>query len=154
MMRINPLVFMIVASAALCSQQAFADDGFCFSQASSRYRVPETLLRAISKVESGGNPAAMHKNKDGTIDLGHMQVNTGWLPTLAQYGITKAQLMNPCTNTNVGAWILATNIYHMGYGWKAVGKYNANSPSKGAAYSQKVAIALRAETQNQGHKVD
>ena len=148
---------LIYSASLLCAtltKSALADDNFCFAQASLRYRIPESLLRAISKVESGGNPAATHKNKNGSVDLGHMQVNSGWLPILAQYNISKEQLINPCTNTTVGAWILANNIYHMGYGWKAIGRYNAMSPAKAVAYSYKVAMALRAETQKQESKVD
>lgn len=135
-----------------CSTLAVAGDTKCFKQASTRYGVPEALLRAISHVESHGNQSATNRNKNGSIDIGHMQINTYWLPTLAKFGIAKSQLMNACTNTHVGAWILASNFSRMGYRWEAVGAYNARNPAKAAIYMKKVAAALRATTKTAGVK--
>lgn len=128
------------------SQPALAADPRCFDQAAARYRVPASLLRAISSVESGGNPHAFHVNKNGTADIGHMQINSAWLPTLAKYGINRSRLSEPCVNTNVGAWILALNFRRAGYQWGAVGAYNARSPAKAAVYTQKIADRLLVET--------
>lgn len=140
-----------IAIGLLVSYSALAEaDTKCFKQASSRYGVPEDLLRAISHVESAGNPSARNTNKNGSTDIGHMQINTYWLPTLAKFGITKTQLMNACINTYVGAWILASNISRMGYRWEAVGAYNARNPIKAAIYTRKVAAALRAPTRKTG----
>jgi soluble lytic murein transglycosylase-like protein len=144
---------LVFTSAMLLSQLASAADPGCFAQASLRYRIPEALLRAISRVESGGNPVAINKNKNGTFDIGHMQINSAWLPTLVKYGITRDRLTDSCVNTHVGAWILAGNFHRMGYGWKAVGAYNAKSPVKAAAYARQVADILRYETQ-QGNQID
>lgn len=137
-----PILIVGVMFAQVAYGQA---DNACFEQAAKRYRVSAQLLRSISRVESGGNPAAFHRNANGSWDIGHMQINSAWLPTLAKYGITKDRLTNPCVNTHVGAWILANNFRRMGYGWNAVGAYNANSPDKIAAYARKVAANLRNE---------
>ena len=142
------LFFLMLACCAL----AFAGESKCFEQASARYGVPENLLRAISHVESRGNPSARNTNKNGSTDLGHMQINSYWLPRLAKYGITKSQLLNACTNTNVGAWILANNISRMGYRWEAVGAYNSKNPARAASYTRKVAAALHAQTRNTGDR--
>ena len=114
----------------------------CFDQAATRYHIPVSLLKAISKTESGGNAGAVHNNPSGSFDLGHMQINSSWLPILAKYGIAKSDLLNPCVNTHVGAWVLANNIRQFGYNWKAVGAYNAKSPIKRAIYARKVAANL------------
>jgi len=98
----------------------------CYKEAAERYRVPEELLRAVAHVESGGLPAhkAFNTNKDGTQDMGRMQINSGWLPTLKKYRITKEDLLNECTSINVGAWIMANNVNALGLSWDAVGAYN------------------------------
>ena len=151
----RPVRFSGLSMACLllvCNPSAFAGDAKCFEQAAARYGVPEDLLRAISHVESRGNPSARNTNKNGSTDLGHMQINSYWLPRLAKYGITKSQLLNACTNTNVGAWILANNISRMGYRWEAVGAYNAMNPARAASYTRKVAAALHAQTRNTGDR--
>ncbi|MDA8255515.1 MAG: lytic transglycosylase domain-containing protein [Betaproteobacteria bacterium] len=114
----------------------------CFEQAGARYGIDPVLLEAISTVESGGNPQARNLNRDGSEDLGHMQINSRWLGILASYGIDRQRLLDPCLNTYVGAWILAQNIRRHGYGWEAIGAYNARSPAKRNAYSHRVAARL------------
>jgi soluble lytic murein transglycosylase-like protein len=117
----------------------------CFDEAAARYRVPTSLLMAISRVESSGNPRAINRNPDGSYDIGHMQINSRWLPLLKRYGIDERSLFDACTNTYVGAWILAQNIHRLGYNWEAIGAYNARSPSKRMAYARKVAAFLKRE---------
>lgn len=117
----------------------------CFEEAAARYRLPSSLLKAISRVESAGRPAAVNRNADGSRDIGHMQINSRWLPVLHPYGIDARSLFDPCINTHVGAWILARNIARLGYGWDAIGAYNAASPSKRIAYARKVAAVLQRE---------
>lgn len=71
-----------------------------------------------------------------------MQVNSRWLGTLSSFGIGRDQLFDPCINTYVGAWILAQNISRLGYGWDAIGAYNARSPEKRAAYARRIATKV------------
>lgn len=129
----------------------------CFEQAANRYHVPVNLLRAISKTESSGNANAIHINGKGSKDIGHMQINSAWLPKLAKYGITQQDLLNPCVCTHVGAWILAGNISRLGYNWSAIGAYNASlrtaeSRNKAAIYIRKVAANLY--SQDGGKAID
>jgi soluble lytic murein transglycosylase-like protein len=111
---------------------------YCFDEAARKFNVDVTLLRAIAKVESGFRCNAVNVNKDGTRDIGCMQINTSWLPTLKRFGITEADLYNECTNIHVGAWVLAKNIESYGKRWKAVGAYNARSTRKQEDYVNKV----------------
>lgn len=114
----------------------------CFEDAAKRYQIPVELLKAISTVESNGNPNAINHNKGGSVDYGHMQVNDWWLPKLAPYGITVEKLKDPCINTNVGAWILAQSIARHGLTWKAIGAYNASTDYKRLVYARKVERVL------------
>ena len=117
----------------------------CFEEAATRYQMPSVLLKAISRVESAGNPSALNRNKDGSFDIGHMQINSRWLPKLSHFGISRDQLWDPCTNTLVGAWILAQNVQRIGYSWSAVGAYNAASPVQRDRYARKISDALKRE---------
>ena len=115
----------------------------CWSQAAARYRLSSDLLYAIARTESSLNPAAVGRNRDGSRDLGLMQVNSRWLPRLASFGISERELLKPCTNIHVGAWILAGNVQRLGYTWNAVGAYNAASPQRRAAYVARVRRHLK-----------
>lgn len=97
----------------------------CWDQASNAYGIPVSVLKAVAKTESAFNPKARHQNEKGLgYDIGFMQINSAWLPTLAKYGIDEIALNDACTNLNVGAWILANNARRLGWSWDAIGAYN------------------------------
>ncbi|WP_303785316.1 lytic transglycosylase domain-containing protein [Azovibrio restrictus] len=131
------LIFVLVAPVAA--------DAACFDEAAARYGLPTSLLKAISRVESSGNPHAVNRNSNGSYDIGHMQINSQWLPVLQRYGIDQRMLFDACVSTYVGAWVLAQNIRRHGYNWTAIGAYNAASPSKRMVYARRVAEALQRE---------
>lgn len=110
----------------------------CWEDAALRYGVNAQLLYAIAKTESGLNPSAFNRNKNGSYDIGLMQINSSWLPVLQQYGVSKDQLWDPCTNIYVGAWILAQNMHRLGNSWQAVGAYNSGKADYRLRYAQKV----------------
>lgn len=110
----------------------------CWEEAATQYGVNPYLLYAIAKTESHLNPAAIHRNKDGSYDIGLMQINSRWLPVLRRYGVDEAQLLDACTNIQVGAWVLAQNMLRMGNSWEAVGAYNARTPRLRIKYAEKV----------------
>jgi soluble lytic murein transglycosylase-like protein len=114
----------------------FAAD--CFKQAAQRYAVPVQLLQAIALQESGGNAHAINRNRNGSYDIGLMQINSAWLPTLARLGISDQHLFDPCVSTLVGAWILSNNFARLGYTTQGLGAYNAVSPDKREKYARQV----------------
>ncbi|WP_326939844.1 lytic transglycosylase domain-containing protein [Actimicrobium sp. GrIS 1.19] len=118
----------------LCASPARA----CWEEAGLRYGVNPTLLYAIARTESGLNPNAINRNRNGSYDLGLMQINSRWFPTLRRYGIDEQQLRQPCVSIHVGAWILAQNMQRLGNSWEAVGAYNATQPTQRLAYARRV----------------
>lgn len=98
------------------------------------------MLYAIAKQESSLNPSVISRpNKDGSVDIGLMQINDRWLPTLkTRFGISRADLLRSCVNLDVGAWVLYENFKTHGFSWRAIGAYNAKSEDKRLAYVQKV----------------
>jgi soluble lytic murein transglycosylase-like protein len=98
------------------------------------------LLHAIAVQESGLNPLARSRpNANGSVDIGLMQINSSWLPTLrSRFGIHRSHLDHPCINLDVGAWILYENFRAMGYTWRAIGAYNAVSDDKRLTYARHI----------------
>ena len=135
----------VQSSLALALCAAFPAQA-CWDDAAQRYQVSSALLYAIARTESGLNPLAVGRNGNGSRDIGLMQINSAWLPTLAAHGINERELFEPCTSIEVGAWILAGNVSRLGYTWDAVGAYNARSPALRRAYVDKVRRHLPAAT--------
>lgn len=84
------------------------------------------------------NPLARNVNRDGSEDIGLMQINSRWMPLLRRYGITTADLLEPCTSIMIGAWVLGSNFQRMGYNISAIGAYNAADPIKRERYAAQV----------------
>ncbi|OXI48711.1 transglycosylase SLT domain-containing protein [Burkholderia aenigmatica] len=133
----------IAATIAMSCALAGVARADCLDDAAAFQHVSVSLMRGIAQVESGMNPNALNTNTNGTVDIGLMQINSTWLPTLAREGITRESLFDACTNAYVGAWILSQNIRQLGPNWNAIGAYNAASPDKRLAYARKVYDAIR-----------
>ncbi|AZE74372.1 hypothetical protein C4K00_4160 [Pseudomonas synxantha] len=120
------------------SNQALA---YCWDEMARRFDLEPELLQAIAAVESGYRSQAMnYTNRNGTRDIGLMQINSIHLPRLLKQGITEERLLNePCLSVEVGASILAEFIQRFGYNWTAVGAYNVG-PGPGP---QREALRLR-----------
>jgi Transglycosylase SLT domain len=115
----------------------------CFKDAAAHYpEIDINLLKAIAFTESCFvEKAVSAPNKNGSVDIGVMQINSSWLPLLSQYGIHRNDLLDACTNINIGTWVLAQNIQRLGKRWKAVGAYNARSEAVQLAYIKRVHMA-------------
>ena len=118
----------LVLGVAMTGNQALA---YCWEAAASQHNIEPELLQAIAAVESGFRAQAMnHANRNGTRDIGLMQINSSHLPRLLKQGITEDRLLNePCLSVQVGASILAEFIQRLGYNWTAVGSYNVGTGS-------------------------
>jgi soluble lytic murein transglycosylase-like protein len=138
------LVSIVGVASLCCVAFARAD---CLDDAAAYRHISAQLVRAIAQHESGMRANAVNVNSNGSEDIGLMQINSSWLPKLAQYGIRHEHLFDACVNAYVGTWILASNIKQFGPTWKAVGAYNAVSTQKQLIYAN--AIYRRLQRQGQ-----
>lgn len=102
---------------------------YCLVSASHRYNLPVEGLLSILMTE-GGKPGMASPNRDGSFDLGVMQINTVWLePKSPLYGYVSAETLknDMCVNIHAAAWILAVQMKKVGNIWHAVGRYHAPS---------------------------
>lgn len=100
----------------------------CMVEAAERYQLPKLALYSIAAAE-GGYPGLSRTNRNGTQDLGRMQINSSNLPELKRYGITAKMLReDECTSVHVGAWKLASYLRLERGDWsRAIARYNVGS---------------------------
>lgn len=131
----------------------------CLSQAAKRFRLPEEVLVTVLAVE-GGRVGQASRNRNGTHDLGPMQVNTVWLremTRLRRAGALPVLLRddrvlsegyhylknNGCLNVYVGAWILKMAVRRSGDDLAAgVAAYHSATPRHRAVYLKRVIAKL------------
>lgn len=102
----------------------------CFNQAAKMLSVDREILISIGKQESNYRATALNVNKDLTVDVGVMQINTRHLPMLGLANISKRDLFEPCLNVHIGAFVLKECERVFGKTWEAVGCYNAGTSSR------------------------
>lgn len=120
-----------VAAAGAAGRELRSGSGdtfACLDKAAAERGLDARLLRAVARAESNLNPLAVnrtHLERTGTVDIGLLQINSSWLPTLGRHGIQERHLYDACTNARVGAWLLADALARNGNTWNAVGSFNA-----------------------------
>jgi hypothetical protein len=116
----------------------------CMVLVAKLYGLPPRVLPAIQAVE-GGYPGAMEANKNGSADLGVMQINTLWIPALVSYtrlsGVAvRSRLINdPCFNIAAAGAIMRTylNETHNDL-MRAVGNYHSHTGLLNKTYQLRV----------------
>ncbi len=120
----------------------------CLMMAAQTYEVPPQVLVGILHVE-GGRIGQQVGNTNGSYDPGPMQINSRWVPTLADnWGVSRKVAWkwlrdDGCTNVNVAAWILRQHLTETGSLAKAVAYYHSRTPSLGSNYKNKVVEVMR-----------
>lgn len=120
----------------------------CLMLASQTYSVPPAVLVGIYKVE-GGQVGQEVRNTNGTYDLGPMQINTVWLPELAdKWGVSESMARqwvrdDACTNVGVAAWILKGHLDETQSLAQAIKHYHSRTPHHGRRYITKVLDVMR-----------
>lgn len=110
------------------------------------FSIPPIILWGIAKDESNLNPYAVNKNKNGTYDLGLMQINTVHLPELKKLGLEPKDLFYPETSIAFGAHILSKCFEKHGQNWKGLTCYNGRID--GNDYARKVLTKILRELKN------
>jgi hypothetical protein len=88
-------------------------------------------------------------NRNGTFDLGVLQVNSRWVPVVARQlrrdpgDIRRWLRDDTCFNIGVAAWLFLAGYGHLRDFWRAVGAYHSPSRWRAEAYSLRIAWHLR-----------
>lgn len=121
----------------------------CIFMAAQTYGIPPAVLVGIYQVEAGAVGQEVGPNDNGSYDLGPMQINTIWIPDLAeQWGVSadtarKWVRDDPCTNVGVSAWILRSHLDRTGNLSNAIAHYHSRTPRLGGAYKYRVISSMK-----------
>jgi hypothetical protein len=108
-----------------------------------RYGLPADALPSIYRQE-GGTIGKVQVHPNGAEDVGPLQINVQWLPTLRRYwGLTTDALValrdKPCWNVDAAAAILSScRTAKGGNIAAAIGCYHSPTPTRAADYTNKV----------------
>ena len=113
----------------------------CIEKAAVIFHVQPLAIISIIMTE-GGHVGRISKNKNGSYDIGPMQINSTWLPQLQKYNISREDLLynRSCTNIFVGTWILAKELSHSDNFLVGIGDYNSHTKYFNKAYYEKVRL--------------
>lgn len=120
----------------------------CVMIAANLYGVPPAVMIGIMQVEGGRVGQQVGPNRNGSYDLGPMQVNTRWVPELARFWrvdqkTAKAAVRDDgCVNVKVAAWILRQKIEEAGSLYLGIAHYHSATPAHGHRYASKVIAAM------------
>jgi len=114
------------------------------------YHLPPRVLPAIQRVE-GGTAGTVHRNTDGSVDMGVMQINSRWILPIAALTHLPTQdvaarlTFHPCFNIAGAAMILRQALDRdRGNMMQAIGDYHSRTPALNMAYRVKVYNAAMA----------
>ncbi|MCL2875021.1 MAG: transglycosylase SLT domain-containing protein [Betaproteobacteria bacterium] len=116
----------------------------CVIKAAQRQGVPANVLLAIASVEGGKNGQVV-ENKNGTYDLGHLQINSIHFTPNGRFGklpITKEDVTwRGCYNAELAAWMLRQHLEEPDSRqdfWTRAANYHSHTPELNARYRQKL----------------
>jgi soluble lytic murein transglycosylase-like protein len=115
----------------------------CINGAAKAFHIDALPLRLLREVE-GGKVNQISRNRNGSYDIGPMQINSIWLAKLKEYGITEPMLRaSACVNVYVGAWIFKSNLRQAeGNVAIAMARYHSRTPRYQRRYLKRIAAAI------------
>ena len=126
----------------------------CIHEAAQCFKINPLIIKAIILQESSNRQHIINVNKNKTIDVGIMQINSIHFNELKLKGISEQDLRdNSCTNIFSGTWILSRLIQNNGYTWEEIGKYHSKTPSYRDRYTLRL-INIILNNNHELNKID
>lgn len=145
-----PLLLMLLSwcEAAPAARPPEPEIARCIRQAARGQLWLEKTLWGLRDQEAGWIGAEI-LNKDGSHDLGALQINSWWVPRIAallsrrEGDIRRWLRFDPCFNAEVARWIFLDALKMSGNYWKAVGIYHSPNGIRQRRYAALVAVHLQ-----------
>lgn len=128
----------------------------CIHRAASGRPWLAQTLRAL-RAQEGGWIGAEVRNRDGSVDLGPMQVNSWWVPRIARLIDRREPQVrswlrdDPCFNVDAARWIFLSALHDVKDFWRAVGVYHSPTRWRQMRYASGVAMIMLRDRQPLRH---
>lgn len=113
----------------------------CVIEAAHRQSVPANILLAIASIEGGKN-GQLVRNTNGSIDIGHFQINTiQWKYRFSRYPIQVADVaLRGCYNAELAAWLVSQHLAESSEQdfWTKAANYHSKTPKYNHIYREKL----------------
>lgn len=131
------IIFTIILNIFLLP---FSFANTCWDKAGKTYNLDPWLLLSIALTESSFKEGIKSKNKNGTYDLGLMQINTIHTKYFSEkFGLTQVDLQyNSCAGVMAAGHLLKQSIQRYGYNIDGIGGYHSRTPHLRKKYGNKV----------------
>lgn len=120
----------------------------CIRAAAAGRRWLERTLWGLYDQEAGWTGAET-RNRNGSFDLGPLQVNSQWVPTVAarmrrdRSDVRRWLRDDPCFNVGVSAWLFLSGYMASRNYWRAIGSYHSGDGERARHYAAQVADRLK-----------
>jgi hypothetical protein len=120
----------------------------CIRQAAGGQRWLEMTLWGLRDHEGGWIGAAV-PNRNGSHDLGPLQINSWWVPKIAETldrspkDVRHWLRYDPCFNANAARWIFVAALASTDNYWMAIGVYHSPNSDRQRRYAISVAQHLK-----------
>lgn len=116
----------------------------CIYEAAQCFKINPLIIKAIIWQESSNRQSAVNVNKNKTLDVGIMQINSIHFNELKLHGVSEKELReDSCANIFSGSWILNKVIQDNGYTWEGIGTYHSKTPRYRNVYASKIITIIR-----------
>ena len=118
----------------------------CAEAIADYYQVPLVIVAGVAKQEGGAPGVVSRPNRNGTVDIGLMQINSIWWDqrnpvNLRDFNITPERARDDaCTSIVLGTWILQQNHARFGNWFQAIAAYNAGPNNWEAGYDYAMSV--------------
>lgn len=145
-------VMLLTASRAEAATRNAMHDrpivGSCIRSTAGDRTWLEKTLWGLYDQERGWSGAEI-SNRNGTFDLGPLQVNSSWVPTISVLLHRDARDVrrwikdDTCFNVGIAAWLFLSDYSRNRDYWKAVGAYHSPTAWRARGYAREVAAKLQ-----------
>lgn len=133
------ILFILLTKSLFASVDFYSKYDDIFKKYEKEFGISYFLMKSIAITENAKfDTNAVMKNKNGTKDIGLMQINTSWIEWMPEQKITIEKLKDVDFNIKIAFIIVDDIIKRHGYSWNSIGRYHSGTPELKKIWLKKI----------------